>query len=227
MLDSILTTTEATISMTDFLIPIGASLLIGLVLALIYMFRNTYSKSFVATLAILPAIVCVVIMAVNGNIGAGVAVAGAFSLVRFRSAPGTAREIGALFLAMTTGLLTGMGYILYAAIFAGIVGLMILIYQAIGFGDNRSEISRRNLRITIPEDLDYTGVFDEVFEKYTKENRLISAKTSNMGSMFKLSYDITLKDPKLEKEFIDKLRCRNGNLEISISALLQHETAEL
>jgi len=227
MLDSILTTTEATISMTDFLIPIGASLLIGLVLALIHMFRNTYSKSFVATLAILPAIVCVVIMAVNGNIGAGVAVAGAFSLVRFRSAPGTAREIGALFLAMTTGLLTGMGYILYAAIFAGIVGLMILIYQAIGFGDNRSEISRRNLRITIPEDLDYTGVFDEVFEKYTKENRLISAKTSNMGSMFKLSYDITLKDPKLEKEFIDKLRCRNGNLEISISPLMQHETAEL
>ncbi len=228
MLDSTLTTTAAaTISLTDFLIPVAASFIIGLALALVHMFRNRYSKSFVATLAILPAIVCVVIMAVNGNIGAGVAVAGAFSLVRFRSAPGTAREIGALFLAMTTGLLTGMGYIMYAAVFAAITGLVILIYQAAGFGDNKAEANRKSLRITIPEDLDYTGVFDEIFAQYTKDHKLISSKTSNMGSMFKLTYDVTLNDPGKEKEFIDKLRCRNGNLEISISALLQHEAAEL
>ncbi len=227
MLESTLTTTAATLSLTDFLIPVAASFIIGLVLALVHMFRNRYSKSFVATLAILPAIVCVVIMAVNGNIGAGVAVAGAFSLVRFRSAPGTAREIGALFLAMTTGLLTGMGYIMYATVFAAITGLVILIYQAIGFGDNKAEANRKSLRITIPEDLDYTGVFDEVFAKYTKDHKLVSSKTSNMGSMFKLTYDVTLKDPGEEKEFIDKLRCRNGNLEISISTLMQHDVAEL
>ena len=212
---------------TDFLAPVGASLVIGLALALIHMYKNSYSKSFVATLAILPAIVCVVIMAVNGNLGAGVAVAGAFSLVRFRSAPGTAKEIGALFLAMTTGLLTGMGYILYAAVFAGIIGTVILIYQALGFGDSSNSELRKSLRITIPEDLDYTDVFEEVFEKYTTEHRLVSSKTSNMGSMFKLGYDITLKAAEIEKEFIDKLRCRNGNLEISISTVMQREAAEL
>ncbi len=225
MLDILLGNT--TITLTGFLLPMGASLILGLILALIHMYKNTYSKSFVATLAVLPAIVCVVIMAVNGNIGAGVAVAGAFSLVRFRSAPGTAREIGALFLAMTSGLLTGMGYILYAALFVAVIGCALLIYQAAGFGGKRDEELRKSLRVTIPEDLDYTGVFDDVFEKYTTEHKLISSKTSNMGSMFKLTYDITLKAADIEKEFVDKLRCRNGNLEISISILQPHEAAEL
>ena len=218
---------DTTITMTDFLLPVGASLILGLLLAVIHMYKNRYSKSFVATLAILPAIVCVVIMAVNGNIGAGVAVAGAFSLVRFRSAPGTAKEIGALFLAMTAGLLTGMGYILYAALFTAIIGMVILIYQALGFGDGKGDELKKSLRVTIPEDLDYTGVFDEVFEKYTTDHKLVSSKTSNMGSMFKLTYDVTLKTADIEKEFIDRLRCRNGNLEISISALQQSGAAEL
>ncbi|MBR6960082.1 MAG: DUF4956 domain-containing protein [Clostridiales bacterium] len=217
----------ATLSVTGFLIPIGASLLIGLVLALIYMFKNSYSKSFVGTLAILPAIVCVVIMAVNGNIGAGVAVAGAFSLVRFRSAPGTAKEIGALFLAMTNGLLTGMGYLLYAGIFTAVIGCVIMVYQAIGLGGNNDQELHKSLRITIPEDLDYTGMFDEIFDEFTTEHRLVSSKTSNMGSMFRLSYDVRLVSKEIEKEFIDRLRCRNGNLEISISTLMQHEAAEL
>lgn len=218
---------DTTVTMTGFLLPVGASLILGLLLAVIHMYKNRYSKSFVATLAILPAIVCVVIMAVNGNIGAGVAVAGAFSLVRFRSAPGTAKEIGALFLAMTAGLLTGMGYILYAALFTAIIGMVILIYQALGFGDGKGDELKKSLRVTIPEDLDYTGVFDEVFEKYTTDHKLVSSKTSNMGSMFKLTYDVTLKTADIEKEFIDKLRCRNGNLEISISALQQSGAAEL
>ncbi|SCW37734.1 protein of unknown function [Ruminococcaceae bacterium YRB3002] len=229
MLNTILETLmgSTTVTLTGFLIPVAASLVLGLVLALVHMYHNKYSRSFVATLAILPAIVCVVIMAVNGNIGAGVAVAGAFSLVRFRSAPGTAREIGALFMAMTAGLLTGMGYIIYAALFTLIICAAILAYQALGFGGSKNEELRKSLRITIPEDLDYTGVFDEIFEKYTTEHKLISSKTSNMGSMFRLTYDVTLKDPAIEKDFIDKLRCRNGNLEISISALQEHAAAEL
>lgn len=225
MLEALMGNTS--VSITDFLLPVGASLILGLLLAVIHMYKNRYSKSFVATLAILPAIVCVVIMAVNGNIGAGVAVAGAFSLVRFRSAPGTAKEIGALFLAMTSGLLTGMGYIFYAALFVVIVGCAIFVYQALDLGRNKEEEQRRSLRITIPEDLDYTGVFDDIFGKYTSECKLISSKTSNMGSMFKLTYEILLKDAKEEKAFIDDLRCRNGNLEISISTLQSHEAAEL
>ena len=229
MLNSIIETLmgSSTITLSGFLLPVGASLILGLLYALIHMYKNRYSKSFIATLAILPSIVCVVIMAVNGNIGAGVAVAGAFSLVRFRSAPGTAREIGALFMAMTTGLLTGMGYILYAAIFTVIIGLVTIIYSVIGLGEGKQDELRKSLRITIPEDLDYTGVFDEVFEKYTTEHKLVSSKTSNMGSLFKLTYDVTLKGADIEKDFIDKLRCRNGNLEISISTLQAHEAAEL
>ena len=211
----------------DFLVPVASSLAIGLVLAFVHMFRNKYSKSFVVTLAVLPAIVCVVIMAVNGNIGAGVAVAGAFSLVRFRSAPGTAKEIAALFLAMTAGLLTGMGHIIYAAAFAVIVGLVILICQATGFGREKNAKLHKNLRITIPEDLNYTEVFDDIFAKYTSEHDLVSAKTANMGSMFKLDYDITLNADDIEKEFIDELRCRNGNLEICISTLMPREAVEL
>lgn len=211
----------------DFALPVLSSLAIGFALALVHMFRNKYSKSFVVTLTVLPAIVCVVIMAVNGNIGAGVAIAGAFSLVRFRSAPGTAKEIAAIFLAMTTGLLTGMGHIIYAAAFAVIIGVAVLICQAIGFGNEKNAELHKSLRITIPEDLNYTKVFDDLFEKYTSEHKLISSKTTNMGSMFKLDYDITLNSEGIEKEFIDELRCRNGNLEISMSVLMPREAAEL
>lgn len=222
-----LNTTNYDSLVSSFLIPLTVSLILGLMLSCIHMYRNKFSRSFIGTLAVLPAIVCVVIMAVNGSIGTGVAVAGAFSLVRFRSAPGTAKEIGALFVAMTVGLLTGMNYILYAVLFTMIIGCMIFIYQRTGFGDDRSSGRLKSLRIMIPEDLDYTSVFDDLFRKYTERHELISSKTSNMGSMFKLTYEVVLKNDSDEKEFIDAVRCRNGNLEISISTLLQHEAAEL
>lgn len=214
LFDSELTTV---ISVTDFLQCIGASLLIGLVLALAYMFKTRYTKSFVVTLAVLPAVVCVVIMMVNGNVGAGVAVAGAFSLVRFRSVPGTAREIAALFLAMGAGLIAGMGYLGFALLFAVILGLAFVVYNSLGLGAKKNNERYKTFRITIPEDLDYTGVFEEVFEEYTSACELIGVKTVNMGSMFRLTYDVVLKNPAEEKELIDKLRCRNGNLEISVS----------
>lgn len=210
-----------------FLIPLAVSLILGLMFSCVHMYRNKFSKSFIGTLAVLPAIVCVVIMAVNGSIGTGVAIAGAFSLVRFRSAPGTAKEIAAVFAAMTAGLLTGMNYILYAVLFTLVIGGMIFIYQLTGFGDERSSGRRKSLRIMIPEDLDYTSVFDDLFRKYTESHELISSKTSNMGSMFKLTYEVVLKNDSDEKEFLDAVRCRNGNLEISISTLLQHEATEL
>ena len=167
------------------------------------------------TLAILPAIVAVVIMMVNGNVGAGVAVAGAFSLVRFRSVPGTAKEIAIIFLAMATGLISGMGYLGIAVLFAVVLGLVFLVLNVspIGEADDRLKL----LKITIPEDLNYTDAFDDLFEKYTRNASLMDVKTTNMGSLFKLSYHIRLKDASQEKAFIDELRCRNGNLEISIS----------
>ena len=207
----------AVITVTDFLLCIGSSLLIGLVIALAYMYRTRYTKSFVVTLALLPAVVCVVIMMVNGNVGTGVAVAGAFSLVRFRSVPGTAKEIGVLFLAMGAGLIAGMGYLVYAFLFALLLCSVTVLYSRLNFGQRKNAEAYKTLRITIPEELDYSQVFTDLLECYTTNYELTQVKTTNMGSLFKLTYDITLRDPSLEKELIDKLRCRNGNLEISIS----------
>ena len=156
-------------------------------------------------------------MMVNGNVGAGVAVAGAFSLVRFRSAPGSAKEIGAIFIAMATGLLTGMGYLGYALLFAVILGAVSMLYSRLDFGAKKKAVGYKTLHITIPEDLDYTEVFDEILREYVSEYELTQVKTSNMGSLFRLTYNVTMRDAAQEKEMIDRLRCRNGNLEISVS----------
>lgn len=205
------------IAVFDFLLCVGCALVIGLMLAGFYMYRGRYTKSFVATLALLPAVVCVVIMMVNGNVGTGVAVAGAFSLVRFRSVPGSAREIGALFLAMGTGLVVGMGYIGYGFLFALVLGAMSMFYNHVDFGAGKKQALYKTLHITIPEDLDYTDVFQEILEEYASKWELTQVKTTNMGSLFRLTYDLTLRSADREKELIDKLRCRNGNLEITIS----------
>ena len=191
--------------------------MLGLVMAFAYMYRTRYTKSFVVTLALLPAVVCVVIMLVNGNVGTGVAVAGAFSLVRFRSAAGSAREITLLFLAMGAGLITGMGYLGFAALFTAVMCLMTLLYTRLDFGTERNARIYKTLHITIPEDLDYDQVFEQIFKQYAVHWELVRVKTTNMCSLFRLTYNLTMKEPALEKEMIDKLRCRNGNLEISVS----------
>ena len=205
------------ISVGDFMLCLGFSLVLGLIMALSYMYRTRYTKSFVVTLALLPAVVCVVIMLVNGNVGTGVAVAGAFSLVRFRSVPGTAKEICALFLAMGAGLIAGMGYLGFAALFTVVMCLVFVIYNRVDFGAKKNAALYKTLSVTIPEDLDYTGVFDDIFEEYTTSCNLDRVKTTNMGSLYKLTYNIILRDTESEKEMIDKLRCRNGNLEITVS----------
>ena len=205
--------TSTSISMTDFLICTVTSLVLGLVISLVFGYKNKASKSFLITLAMLPAIVQMVIMLVNGNLGTGVAVMGAFSLIRFRSAPGSAKDICSIFLAMATGIATGTGNILIAVVFTVILCAVNVLYHFIPFIKNKSE--ERELKITIPEDLDYSGVFDDLFEKYTKRTELVQVRTTNMGSLFKLNYSVVLKDGVNEKTFIDELRCRNGNLEIS------------
>ncbi|MEE1154823.1 MAG: DUF4956 domain-containing protein [Acutalibacteraceae bacterium] len=205
------------ISVTDFLLCLGVSLLIGVLMVLAYMYRTRYTKSFVVTLALLPAVVCVVIMMVNGNVGTGVAVAGAFSLVRFRSVPGTAKEICTLFLAMGAGLIAGMGYLGFAILFTAIMCIMFIFYNRLDFSTKKNSKKFKTLTITIPEDLDYSGVFDDIFAEFTVAHDLACIKSTNMGSMFKLTYNVVLRDITREKEMIDKIRCRNGNLEITVS----------
>jgi len=209
------TSMTTVICVPDFLLCMVCSLAIGFLLSAAYIYRSRYTKSFVFTLALLPAVVCVVIMMVNGNIGTGVAVAGAFSLVRFRSVPGTAKEIGILFLAMGAGLIAGMGYLGYAVLFTLIMCLVTVIWNR--FEPGKSNALYRTLTITIPEDLDYTDVFTDILKAHTNASHLVRVKTTNMGSLYKLTYNLTMKKDVNEKEMIDQLRCRNGNLEISIS----------
>ncbi len=210
MLNSILT---GTFTFNTFLICMLTSLVLGAALAWVHSLYNSSSKGFVITIALLPAIVQMVIMLVNGNLGTGVAVMGAFSLVRFRSVPGNAKEINSIFIAMAIGLATGIGYLAVAALFVVIVGGVSVLYNATSFGEPKHR--EKELKITIPEGLDYTGIFDDLFEKYTSKNELVRVKTANMGSLYKLDYRIKLKDQAQEKLFIDELRCRNGNLEIT------------
>ena len=194
-----------------------SALLLGAALALVYRRNNRCSRSFAVTLATLPAVVSTVILMVSGSIGAGVAVAGTFSLVRFRSAPGTGKEIAAVFTSMAIGLACGMGCPGLALLFTGIMCLADLFYSRIRFGESGSESLDRSLHITVPESLEYAEIFDDVFAEYTSRAKLTRVKTTNLGSLNRLSYDITLRESGSEKKLIDALRCRNGNLEISLA----------
>lgn len=204
----------ATLSGSTFFLCSLTSLVLGVAIAFIYMFRQEHTKSFVVTLALLPIIVQMVIALVNGNIGAGVAVMGVFNLVRFRSIPGSAKDIGAVFLAMAVGLATGMGYLGLAVIFTIIVGIANMIFVLSPLGGSAATAASKSLHITIPEDLDYSGVFDDLFDRFTSKSQLVEAKTTNMGSLYQLSYDITLKDETEEKQLMDAIRTRNGNLTV-------------
>ena len=217
--------TTSTLTLSSFLISLAVALVLGALIAVVYSFHTAHTKGFLGTVALLPAIVAVVIMMVNGSIGASVAVAGTFSLVRFRSAPGTAREIGAVFLVMAIGLACGMGYIAFAAVFAVLLALVIVCYDRFGFLEKRGSDLEKELRITVPEDLSYEDMFEDLLQKYTSEHKLTSVKTANLGSLNKLHYHVTMKQAGQEKAMIDELRCRNGNLEISLA--LAAESSEL
>lgn len=188
------------------------SLVLGLVIALVYMFRSVYTKNFVITIALLPVLIQSVIMVVNGNLGTGVAVMGAFGLVRFRSAPGSAKEMIAIFFTMAVGLACGMGYVVYAALFTTIIGACIVLLICLRFGEGGK--TEKNLRITIPEDLDYTDAFTDLFAAYTAKSTLMKVRTTNLGGLYEVQYSVVLKDTSKEKEMIDALRERNGNLTI-------------
>ena len=208
---SIFTTDSITI--VQGLIVTGVALVLGLVSSLVYRFKSYCSKSFAVTLTIIPAIVAMLIMMVNGlATGAGIAVLGVFSLVRFRSQPGSSREILAIMLSMAIGLACGGGYITFAVFAAAVVCIVWLILFSTPFGDNGN---KKELRIEIPDNLDYEGLFDDIFKEFTTKNEVITVKTVQMGSVYELRYHISLKRDKSEKAFIDAIRARNGNLPVS------------
>ena len=207
---------SADIDILTYLLCLASAGACGVLSALAASFRTHASKSFLTSLILLPMIVCTVIAMVNGNVGTGIAVMGAFSLIRFRSVPGKARDIVVIFLAMTAGLACAGGYVAIALLFTLIVCLGMVIVSLIPMGSERS----MDLHITIPESLRYANEFDDLFITYLKAHRLIQVKTTNMGSLYKLHYRVEMKDAKQGQAFIDELRCRNGNLEIALCEVM-------
>lgn len=217
------------VDLQAFLVCAAIALVLGVPMALSYTVKNPrYSKGFLLTLFALPVSVMTVMMMVNINnqIGTSITIAGVFALVRFRSFPGTAKEIINVFMSMIVGVALACAgenssSLIIAAIFALLCSVVNIIFNTTSIGETKR--SQKTLRITIPESLDYTDVFEDLFEKYTSSHELTRVKTTNMGTMFQLTYDITLKDEKQERAFLNDLRCRNGNLDIICARTVQDE----
>ena len=216
MLKSIFNSESITLDLDKLLLCMVSPIILGIVIALVHKKTTNTSKNFIETIAILPILIAVVIMMVNGNLGTGVAVAGAFSLVRFRSVPGNSKEIMTVFFAMAIGLALGMSHIAFAIIVTIIVCIFILVLNYI----NKNVKNIQSLTILIPENLDYNNLFDETLKKYTNSYKIEKIKTTNMGSLFELNYLIELKNNINTKQFIDELRIMNGNLKISLNNLM-------
>lgn len=216
MFESIFTaTTDNTIHIGSAMLSVGTAIILGLIIGIVYMYlckKEGYGKNFIIGLVILPAIVSVVILLIGSNVARAFSMAGAFALVRFRSAPGNAKDIAIVFFAMASGLACGLGYVLFAAVFVVILLLLLVLLNFIHFADHASE--NRQLKITVPENLNFNHVFDDLLEKYTTKAQLIKVKTTNMGTMYELTYCVYMKKDVDEKAFIDELRMRNGNFNI-------------
>ncbi|MBQ1358522.1 MAG: DUF4956 domain-containing protein [Oscillospiraceae bacterium] len=205
----------------SILIMLAAAAALGILNSLVFSFRTIQSKSFAVMLALLPIVSAVIIFTVNDNLGVGVAVAGAFTLVRFRSVAGNGREMLAIFASMAIGMLLGMGYIAFAVLVFASVAVLFLIVTITGLGE-RHEV--RTLKIRIPEDLNYDGLFDDVFDRYTTMHQLEKVRTVNMGTMYELTYSVSFRDLSKSKQMIDEIRVRNGNLNVSIGSYGEHES---
>lgn len=220
------TTAEVEITNSIAVIYSVAAGLLGLLISLTYMKTgNRVSKNFARTLITLPILVCIVLLVVNGNFGTSIAVLGAFSLVRFRSLQGSSRDISFIFFSMTIGIVCAVGEVILATILTIAICIIYFILNAIKYGANNTE--EKDLKITIPENLDYSDIFDDLFERYTKEHRQIAVRTTNMGSMYEINYRVKLKNEREEKQFLDDIRMRNGNLTVICGRCDMNEAEEL
>lgn len=218
MLNSIFT---GRMTLFDLVLCLVIAMVLGILTALVFLYKSRHSASFALTLCLLPMTVAIIILLVNGNVGTGVAVAGAFALVRFRSVPGTAKEIAAIFTEMAIGLALGMGYVGIAAVFFVFSAAITLVLTSVNFGAVSK--SQKRLKITIPESFDYDGLFDEVFEKFSVKAYLEKVRTTDMGTLFELTYDVSLPGRQMPKAFLDELRTRNGNLTITLEDFSDRE----
>lgn len=217
----------STFTVEQFLLVMISAVFVGMLISVVYAYNNEYSEGFLITVAIIPAVVAVIIMVVSDSIGMGIAVAGAFSLVRFRSVPGKATEIGAIFIAMASGLLIGTGYLGFSILFVMLIGFFYVAYERLSGRELIRKDNRKTLNVTIPESLNYTGLFDSVLKKYATDIKLTKVRTTNMGSMFRLTYELVVADDFDSKALVDEIRVMNGNLEVSVSDTKETEWQSL
>ena len=210
MLNTILTTPA---TFTSFMLCLGTALILGVLTSLVFSYKHRLSSSLAFTLVILPVAMCMVIMMINGNLGLAVSVAGSFTLVRFRSIAGTGREISAIFVDMALGVITGMGYLGIAAVFFAVVAVTALVLTVLHFGEG---IFEKMLKVTLPDNYDYSTLFDDVFAKYGIKASIERIKTTNLGSLIEVTYRISLPDSNIPKAFLDDIRAKNANLEVQI-----------
>lgn len=220
-MDNLLTQTEtvlnSSLSASEALTAMAVSLIFGLIISATYMLthKDGYQRSFVITLTMLPIILAVIILFVGSNIARAFSLAGTLSIIRFRSAPGDPEDIGYIFFDIAAGLACGVGLYIYGTVFVILLCLFMIIITKLNFGSEKD--SAKILKILIPEDLNYEGAFDEIFNKYTSSKRLVKVKTTELGSIYEVVYNIKIAKNADEKAFLDEIRCRNGNLSIMLS----------
>lgn len=224
MLDTILTsTTGESFTLTNALMVLATSIILGIIISLSYMHTNRkdrFGSNFSVTLVMLPVIIAIIILLVGNNVARAFSLAGAFSIIRFRSAPGDPKDIAYIFFTLAVGLTCGMGYIAYSILFTFVLCATMLILEKMKFGENKEKIME--LKITVPEDLNFEGVFDSILKKYTNSYNIQRIRTRDFGALFEITYSINLKNDISTKELLDNLRCKNGNLNISLTSSIPH-----
>ena len=219
MLETIITSTNGeSFTLMNSLLVIGTSIILGILISVVYMKtheKNNFNSGFSTTLIMLPVIISIIILLVGNNVARAFSLAGAFSIIRFRSAPGDPKDIAYIFFTLAIGLTCGMGYVTYAVLFTLILSAVMIGLHMTKFTEPKNK--NMQLKITIPEDLNYEGVFEEVLDNYTNSYNIQRVRTRDFGSLFELTYTISLKPDINQKSFIDELRCRNGNLNISLT----------
>ncbi len=220
MLETIIASTNGeSFTLINALIVIGASILLGFIISLVYMYthkKDGYASGFTLTLIMLPVIISIIILLVGNNVARAFSLAGAFSIIRFRSAPGDPKDIAYVFFTLAVGLACGMGYVGYGLIVTIILCVVLIVLDKIKFAMPKTKNMR--LKILVPEDLNYEGVFDEVLERYSSKWTMESVKTKDFGALFEISYRVHLNENVSQKKFIDELRCKNGNLNIALTS---------
>lgn len=220
MFESVLTSTVEEISEMGIIICILVSVILGFIVSAVYMISSKskkYSANFACTLVVLPVIVTAIIMLIGSDIAKAISLGGVFALVRFRSVPGDSKDIVSVFYCMSVGLACGMGYVVFATFLAAVIAVLYIVLSYAKYGEKKSTL--KQLKVTIPEDINYKGLFDDLFEDYTIKATLVKVRTINLGTLYELTYELYMKDDIEEKEFLDSIRCRNNNLNISLNRI--------